>query len=136
MKIVLSFRNLLWALWFVGIAFGCTSIKSVSSQPTVENADQPPEFVGGEDKLYDLISATMKFPQDAVNAGVEGKVLVQFVVLKDGQIVDAMIQKSIHPSLDKEALRIVRAMPPWQPGKKNGTAVNTRYSLSIAFEFK
>lgn len=136
MKILLSLRNLLWALWLVGIAVGCASTTPTSSQSIVEKADQPPEFVGGEDKLYDFISATMKYPQDAVNAGVEGKVLVQFVILRDGRIVDAMIQKSIHPSLDKEALRIVRAMPPWQPGKKNGTAVNTRYSLSITFEFK
>lgn len=76
----------------------------------------------------------MKYPVIAVENGVQGRVLVQFVVEKDGKVTDVHVVKSVDPSLDKEAVRVVAAMPKWIPGKLNGSAVRVKYTVPVTFK--
>jgi TonB family protein len=76
----------------------------------------------------------VKYPKEAANAGVEGKVFVEFTVTKEGKIKDAKVAKGAEESLDKEALRVVNAMPDWTPGEKDGKKVDVKMTLPIAFK--
>ena len=78
----------------------------------------------------------MKYPKDAFDARQEGRVIAQFVVEKDGCISDAHVVKSVSPSLDAEALRIVNAMPNWIPGRQNGKPVSVKYTVPVSFKLK
>lgn len=98
-----------------------------------ENVEQNPEFPGGQEALMKYLSTNMKYPAKAQENGIEGRVLVKFVVNTDGTISDAAIQKSVDPDLDAEALRVVNAMPKWNPGKKDGEVVRTSFTMPIVF---
>lgn len=78
----------------------------------------------------------IKYPVVAAENGVSGKVIVQFVVGKNGAISNVKVVKSIDPSLDREAVRVVSDMPKWTPGKQNGTSVNVRYTLPVTFKLQ
>ena len=78
----------------------------------------------------------IKYPPIAAEKGVQGRVIVQFVVMKDGTIDDAKVVRSVDPYLDAEALRVINAMPKWKPGKKDGQAVNVRYTVPIGFKLQ
>ena len=75
----------------------------------------------------------MKYPKEALDQGKQGRVIVQFVVNKDGSISNDTIVRSVDPLLDAEALRVVRSMPNWTPGKQKGEAVRTRFTIPISF---
>ncbi|HYQ56007.1 MAG TPA: energy transducer TonB, partial [Draconibacterium sp.] len=92
-----------------------------------------PEFPGGEIALRTYIANSIKYPVIAQENGIQGKVYVQFVVSKTGQVTDAKIARGVDPSLDKEALRVVNALPPWKPGMQRGKAVNVSYTVPINF---
>lgn len=93
--------------------------------------EQMPVFPHG--KVNEWIAKNVKYPIPAIEKGIQGKVYVQYVVEKDGSITNAKILKGVDASLDKEALRVVRAMPKWQPGKQKGENVNVSYTLPINF---
>ncbi len=95
--------------------------------------DQMPSFPGGNAALMEYLSKNVKYPVVAQKNGVDGRVVVSFVVECDGFITDVNIIKSVDPSLDREAVRVVSSMPKWNPGKKNGSAVCVKYRLPIAF---
>ena len=76
----------------------------------------------------------MKYPQIALENGVQGKVFVQFVVEKDGSVSNIKVVRGVDASLDKEAVRVVSVMPKWKPGKQRGKAVRVAYTLPIAFQ--
>ena len=78
----------------------------------------------------------MKSPSIAAENGVQGRVIVQFVVEKDGSVTDVHVAKSVDPSLDKEASRVVKAMPKWIPGKQNGSAVRVKYTVPVTFKLQ
>jgi protein TonB len=82
---------------------------------------------------YNFIGKNMVYPPEARENNEQGKVVVQFVVMKDGLIRDATVVRSVSPTIDKEALRVISIMPPWQPGKQNGRAVNVRFVLPVTF---
>ena len=99
----------------------------------MENVEENPEFVGGMSKLYEYLGKNIQYPEMAKEYGIQGKVIVQFVVLKDGTIKDVRVVKGVHKTLDNEAQRVVKSMPKWNPGRQRGTAVNARFTLPIKF---
>ena len=93
-----------------------------------------PEFVGGMEKLYKYLSENIKYPEMAKENSIQGRVYVQFVVWKDGSIRDVKVVRGVHATLDKEAVRVVKSMPKWTPGKQRGKPVNARFTLPIKFK--
>jgi protein TonB len=98
-----------------------------------EIVEQNPSFPGGNEALMKWLSKNLKYPASAQENNIQGRVMVQFVVNKDGSIVDPKVIKSVDPALDKEALRVVSAMPKWQPGKQRGKTVRVRFTLPVTF---
>ena len=92
-----------------------------------------PQFPGGPQELFSFLSKNIKYPKDALDANIQGRVIVTFVVGKDGSISDARVVKSVNPSLDAEGLRVINAMPNWTPGTQSGKAVNVKYTVPISF---
>ena len=98
--------------------------------------EQKATFPGGDAALYKWLSTQINYPADAAEAGITGRVIVSFVIEKDGSISNARVVRSIHPSLDAEAIRIVKKMPKWIPGKNNGQTVRVEYILPISFKLQ
>ena len=98
--------------------------------------EQMPSFPGGMGALMSWLSQNIKYPVIAAENGVQGRVIVQFVVEKDGSVTDVHVAKSVDPSLDKEAARVVKAMPKWNPGKQNGSAVRVKYTVPVTFKLQ
>lgn len=97
---------------------------------------EQPEFPGGMEKMYEFMNRTQKYPDMEYEAGIQGKVFVQFVVAKDGSIEEAKVLRSVSDGLDKEALRLVKSMPRWNPGKMGGKPVKCRFNLPVVFKLK
>lgn len=102
-------------------------------QTVEENPDKWPDFPGGQKKLFKWLSANIKYPKEAQANKEQGRVIVRFVIDKDGKVTDAKVVRSISPSLNKEALRLIEAMPRWKPGEKDGQPVAVRFTLPITF---
>ena len=101
-----------------------------------EVVEQNPSFPGGEAELMKWLHKNLKYPPVAQENGIQGKVYIQFVVNKDGSIVDPKIIRSADTSLDKEAMRVVQAMPKWTPGRQRGKAVRVRFTLPVTFRLQ
>lgn len=95
--------------------------------------DIRPEFPGGERALINFINGEKKYPADAYANGIEGRVLVSFIICTDGSVSNAGIVRGVEDSLNREALRVVGLMPRWTPGKVNGASVNVRHVITIVF---
>jgi protein TonB len=93
-----------------------------------------PEFVGGRAEMLKFISKNIKYPRDAEQKGLEGRVMVGFTVDKSGEITDVYILKGVSATMDKEAERVVRMMPRWKPGKNNGVAVKVKFKVDIVYK--
>ena len=122
---------------------GVSTKKANQTTETVTTGDEVfnvveemPIYLGGHEALMKYIQQNVKYPKEAQEKGVQGRVLVQFVVEKDGSITDAKILKSVDPQLDAEALRVVNAMPDWTPGKQKGEPVRTRFTLPVTFRLQ
>ena len=98
--------------------------------------EQMPSFPGGPSALMAYLSSHVKYPAVAEENGIQGRVTVQFVVEKDGSVTDVKTMKSVDPSLDREAERVVRSMPKWIPGKQNGSAVRVKYFVPVVFRLQ
>jgi protein TonB len=110
-------------------------------KPEVSNkvfdvVEQMPSYPGGNNALMSYLSSNIKYPVVAQENGVQGRVIVGFVVERDGSITDVNILKSVDPSLDREAARVVRSMPRWTPGKQNGQAVRVKYNVPVTFRLQ
>ncbi len=92
-----------------------------------------PQFPGGQGVMMKYLAANIKYPASAVKAKKQGRVIIAFVIQKDGSVTNARIVKSVDPELDAEALRIVKAMPNWTPGTQDGKPVNVRYTIPVVF---
>lgn len=101
-----------------------------------EKCDVNPQFPGGEQKLLNYLSKNIKYPIEAQEKGEQGKVSVSFTVNKDGSLTDIKIARGISPSLDKEALRVVKAMPNWVPGKIGGKTVRATFTTPLVFRLQ
>ena len=95
-----------------------------------------PQFPGGTGKLFEFLSMSVKYPAEAEKNDVQGRVIVTFVVEKDGEVSNAKVVKSVHPALDAEALRVINAMPKWTPGMQNGEAVRVKYTVPVTFRLQ
>ena len=95
--------------------------------------EQMPEFPGGAQALFGFVAKNIRYPESAEKAGIQGRVIATFVVMKDGSISNVKVVKSVSPELDTEALRVLSAMPNWTPGMQNGKAVNVKYTVPISF---
>ncbi|MEE0861274.1 MAG: energy transducer TonB [Paludibacteraceae bacterium] len=96
-----------------------------------------PEFPGGQQALFKFLSENVKYPVIAQENGIQGRVICQFVVNKDGSIVDVEVVRSGgDPSLDKEAVRVIKSMPKWKPGKQRGKAVRVKYTVPVNFKLQ
>ena len=98
--------------------------------------EQMPSFPGGDAELMKFLHDHMKYPAVAEENGIQGRVICTFVVERDGSITDVKIIKSVDPSLDKEAVRVVKSMPKWNPGKQNGSAVRVKFTLPVTFRLQ
>lgn len=106
------------------------------SNKVFEVVEEMPHFPGGAAALQAFLSSNTKYPVVAQENGVQGRVIVSFVVERDGSITDVRVVRSVDPSLDREASRVVRSMPRWSPGKQNGSAVRVKYTVPVVFRLQ
>ena len=98
--------------------------------------EEMPRFPGGDGALMDYLKKNVHYPEELKDSCFQGRVIVMFVVEKDGSIADAKVVRSLHPALDQEALRVVNAMPKWHPGKQNGVPVRVKCVLPVSFQLQ
>lgn len=117
--------------------YGQTDTVQSRSLPVGEKVfdvvEEQPSFPGGQGALISWLAENIKYPVEAAKAGIQGRVIVQFVVTATGSIADVKVVRGVEPSLDKEAVRVIISMPKWTPGKQNGTAVNVSLPCNIPF---
>lgn len=110
--------------------------KKPEPEKVFEAVEQQAQFPGGPGALNSWLSKNLNYPELAQQNGVEGKVIVQFVVEKDGSISSPVIARGVDKDLDREAIRVVRKMPKWSPGKNNGVAVRSKFTLPVVFRLQ
>ncbi len=123
---------------------GVTVVAPVTTGPIVEEEDNVvfqvvetmPSFPNGDAALMRYLSDNVKYPVVAQENGIQGRVICQFVVNRDGSIVDVEVVRSVDPSLDREAIRVIKSMPNWTPGKQRGKAVRVKYTLPVNFKLQ
>jgi TonB family protein len=98
-----------------------------------DNVEEMPQFPGGMQALMEFLSKNIRYPKEAFEANKQGRVIANFVIEKDGSISEAKVVKSVDPSLDEEAVRVINAMPHWMPGRQSGKAVRVKYTVPINF---
>ena len=108
--------------------------KTGTTDKVYEVCEQMPTFPGGDAALMKYLSENVKYPALAIKAQEQGRVVVSFTVEKDGAISDVKVARSVTPSLDAEAVRVVKAMPKWTPGKQDGQLVRVRYNVPVSFK--
>ena len=111
------------------------AVKSATVNDSVvfEVVEEMPDFPGGQSALMEYLAKNIKYPATAHENGKQGRVIVSFVVKKDGSISDTKVVRGVDPYLDKEAERVITAMPNWKPGKQRGQAVNVRFTVPVTF---
>ena len=109
-------------------------IAEKSTETPVTFAEQMPYFPGGDKEMMSYLSKNIKYPIPAIETGTQGTVLLRFVVGKEGNIQDVAILRSLDPLCDKEAVRVVKSMPKWTPGRQNGNPVAVYYTLPVKFK--
>lgn len=107
-----------------------------NDKPVLTNVEVPPTFPGGEAELMKFIAMNIRYPESAQEKRIQGRVIVSFVVQMDGTIGQTKIMRSVDPDLDKEALRVVKKLPKFIPGKMNGEPVNVWYTLPVSFKLQ
>ena len=108
----------------------------VEEEQIFQVVEEMPEFPGGMAECLKFLDKNIKYPTIAQENGVQGRVIVQFVVNSDGTIVDPVVMRSVDPYLDKEALRVIKMMPKWKPGKQRGKAVRVKYTVPVTFKLQ
>ena len=98
--------------------------------------EQMPTFPGGQQELMAYLGKNIKYPTIAQENGTQGRVIIQFVVERDGSITDVRVARGVDPYLDKEAVRVVKSMPKWLPGKQNGKAVRVKFTVPVMFRLQ
>ena len=123
----------LWAL--IVILTGCAAEKEplIVSPLSQDYMTEPtmPKYPGGTEKMFEFIADNLRWPDD--DACIQGRVVVSFIVEKDGSLTDIKVEKSIDPLFDKEAVRVVKSMPKWKPGMYRGKPARVKYYIPISF---
>jgi TonB family protein len=104
------------------------------SEKVYDVVEEMPAFPGPPYALYEFLTRSIQYPKEARDKNIQGRVIVTFVVEKDGSISDARVVKSVDPLLDTEALRVVNSMHSWTPGKQNGEPVRVKYTVPVSFK--
>ena len=125
---------------------GCEVLKAkevIATEPVRPNpkkvydvVEQMPSFPGGMKAMMDYLARNIRYPANAKNDLIEGRVILQFIVDEKGRLSDVKVVKSVEPYLDAEAVRVVKSMPRWNPGMQNGKAVKVRYTLPVTFRLQ
>ena len=110
--------------------------EEVEEQQIFQVVEEMPEFPGGMAECMKFLSKNIKYPTISQENGVQGRVIVQFVVNRDGSIVDPVVVRGVDPYLDKEALRVIASMPKWKPGKQRGKEVRVKYTVPVTFRLQ
>ena len=110
--------------------------QAVEEEKPYEMVEQMPTFPGGAEALLQYIAKNLKYPTIAQENGVQGRVICQFVVGRDGSVQNVRVVRSLDPSCDKEAVRVIQSLPKWIPGKQNGKAVPVYYTVPIMFKLQ
>ena len=110
--------------------------KKKANDKVLEKAEVMPEYPGGEKAMMQFVADNVKYPQDAIDKEISGRVLVSFVVEKDGSIGDVKVVKGIGGGCDEEAVRVVNTMPKWKPGMDKGKPVRVSYMMPITFKLQ
>ena len=155
---IITMKKTLFLTIFTLLLIGCSATKkSTNSNSSISNTQfkedsttnytteeiyidyvyegEMPEFPGRIAECMKFIKKNMQYPEEAIKEGIEGQVICQFTVTKDGSIEDIIIVRSVHKLLDQEAIRIIKSMPKWIPGKnKNGEVENSKFTLPITFK--
>ena len=95
-----------------------------------------PDYPGGQKELLSFLSRNIKYPTKAEENKIQGRVVIQFVVNKDGSVSDAKVVRSVDPELDKEALRVINTMPKWKPGMQRGKPVRVKFTVPVMFRLQ
>lgn len=110
--------------------------EEVVEEEIFQVVEEMPSFPGGMGELMKYLGSNIKYPPVAQENGIQGRVIIQFVVEKDGSVANPQVVKGVDPSLDKEALRVVKSMPKWNPGKQRGKAVRVKYTVPVTFRLQ
>mgnify|MGYP003590783591 FL=1 len=113
-----------------------STVVEEEDQVIFQVVEQMPSFPDGQPALFKFLNENVKYPPVAAENGVQGRVICQFVVNKDGSIVDVEVVRSVDPSLDKEAIRVIKSMPKWTPGLQRGKPVRVKYTLPVNFKLQ
>ena len=125
----------LCVILFPGISHAQQATKNDSAKENVfMYVEEMPEFPGGQAELMKFLQQNLQYPADARASGTEGRVVAQFIVDEKGSISDITILHGIYPSCDSEVVRVIAAMPKWNPGKQNGNAVKVYFKLPVTFK--
>ena len=114
---------------------GVNSVKHYTGK-IYDVVEEMPSYPGGSYALFTFLSNNIKYPEEAEMKGIEGRVLVTFIVESNGIINDVKVASSVHKLLDKEAVRVIKTMPKWMPGKQNGEPVRVKYTVPVTFKLK
>lgn len=109
--------------------------KNEESPLNMKDLEEKPSFPGGDTEMFKWLGMNIIYPAEAAEEGVTGKVVVSFIVEKDGSLSNVKVVRGVHPALDKEAIRVTKRMPRWTPGKLNGAPVRVIYHLPFTFKF-
>lgn len=136
-------------VWMVMVLVGLLTCRTATAQETIipyrpgfgpvdegkvyDVVEQMPSFPGGPAAMMEFISRSIVYPVSALKQELQGRVIVSFIVERDGRLSNAKVVKSVAPDLDKEALRIVKKMPRWIPGQQNGRKVKVKYTVPVTF---
>lgn len=107
----------------------------IEDTPPVRFAEQMPEFIGGIEALYEFLQKNLEYPQSARENNVQGTVLIEFVVERDGSVSNVKVAAPLFPACDQEAVRVVQKLPKWKPGMQMNKPVRVYYNLPIKFTF-
>lgn len=110
--------------------------KDIDYDKVFDVVDEMPQFPGGAAALFDYLSHSICYPKKAEENGIQGRVIVTYVVERDGSISDVKVVHSVDPSLDKEAVRVTESMPKWIPGKHHGRATRVKYTIPVTFKLQ
>ena len=125
----------LWAVLLVMAVVGVVDGQSVRDRSVCFSpVEQMPEFVGGSQALLQYLRENVDYPEKCIEDGMHGKVIISFVIDKKGWVTKPCVARSVHPLLNKEAVRVVKNMPRWNPGTLSGKPVKVKYCVPIVFK--
>jgi len=124
----------LFAAMFVTLSDNAAAQTQFKGEDVLIVADEMPSLPGGEAAIRESIGRNLRYPESALERNIDGKVFVKFIVTKDGSVANVTISRSVDSSIDEEAIRVVKMLPKFTPGKKDGKPVNVWYSLPISFQ--